>query len=460
MKIYNRLISTSIFCLSFGWADPGDLIDYNHQNSFSLTVLQIILNGMGNNFPLPTYPISVYDIQYESNRADGTIDTLSGLVSIPQSRTKAFPVAIYQHGTVLQDNQAPSITGMNVNNSEIFLVGLITAPSGFITLFPDYEGLGNLNNFHPYIIAESYTNTVVNMLRALKQLPEELTEDDQFNVNDQLFLFGYSEGGYATLAVQRGIQLDYANEFYVTASCPMAGPYDLANTMADFFLSEPVYPEPYYVPYVLTSHLWYYQGLDVDFHEYFEPFWADTLPSLFNGTSSGNDVNEMMPDNPLDILLPDVLEDFTNNNDHFFRQTLQENTLLDWVPESPTYLYHGMGDDIIPYQNSQVVYETFVNSGASNVNLILYPPELGGHGDIAPTCLLAGFTTIFGYQIISPKGDINGDGSILSNDFDLLYESILFQNDITDFQDWAGDLDYNNVHSIFDLLQLSDLLGD
>ena len=38
--------------------------------------------------------------------------------------------------------------------------------------------------------------------------------------------------------------------------------------------------------------------------------------------------------------------------------------------------------------------------------------------------------------------------------------SILFQNGITDFQDWAGDLDYDNVHSIFDLLQLSDLLED
>ena len=281
-----------------------------------------------------------------------------------------------------------------------------------------------------------------------------------FPLNDQLFLIGYSDGGYATLAAQRGIQLHYPDEFLVTASCPMAGPYDLAGTMVDYFLSEPDYSQPYYIPYVLTSHLWYYQGLDVDFHDYFEPFWADTLPSLFDGTHSGGEINEMMPDNPLDILLPDVLDEFINSDDHFFRQTLQENTLLDWVPESPTYFYHGLGDDIVPYENAQVAYDTFVDSGASNVNLILYPVELGGHSEVAPTCLFAGYEVILDYQTISPKGDMNGDGSLFTEDMDLLSESILFENDLTEFQWWAGDIDYDESHSVFDLLRLSDLLED
>lgn len=460
MKSFNRFIAMLIYCFSFGWTDPGDLIDYNHQSSFSVTVIEFILNSMGNDLSLPVYSISVYDIHYESHRPDGTVDTLSGLISIPQSPTKAFPIAAYQHGTILLDNQAPSITGMSLNNLEILLVGLITTPSGFVSIFPDYAGLGDPENFHPYIIADSHTRAVVNMIRALRQLSEELTGDDQFQLNDQLFLIGYSDGGYATLAAQRGIQLHYPDEFPVTASCPMAGPYDLAGTMVDYFLSEPDYSQPYYVPYVLTSHLWYYQGLDVDFHEYFEPFWADTLPSLFDGTHSGGEINEMMPDNPLDILLPEVLDEFINSDDHFFRQTLQENTLLDWVPESPTYFYHGLGDDIVPYENAQVAYDTFVDSGASNVNLILYPVELGGHSEVAPTCLFAGYEVILDYQTISPKGDMNGDGSLFAEDMDLLSESTLFENDLTEFQWWAGDIDYDDSHSVFDLLRLSDLLED
>ena len=49
----------------------------------------------------------------------------------------------------------------------------------------------------------------------------------------------------------------------------MAGPYDLSGTMVDLFLSGPDYSEPFYVPYVLTSQLWYYQGLEADFSRLF-----------------------------------------------------------------------------------------------------------------------------------------------------------------------------------------------
>ena len=449
-----------IFSVSIGSSDPGDLIDYSHQNSLSLPVIEAILSTMGSTGSLPAYPISIYEIQYESHRPDGMVDTLAGLVCFPQSPTLAFPIISYQHGTTLLDDNAPSITGMTLDNPELVLIGLITSPSGFITLFPDYEGLGDPDKFHPYIVADSYTRAIVNMVRAVKQLSFILDGNDQFQFNDQLYLFGYSEGGYATLAAQRGFQLDYPDEFTITASCPMAGPYDLEGTMVEYFLSIPSYPKPYYVPYVLTSHLWSYQGLDVDFHEYFETFWADTLPSLYDGTHSGGDVDAIMPENPLDILLPEVLEDFTNNEDHFFRVTLAQNTLLDWAPESPTYLFHGIGDDIIPYENAQIAFDTFISNGAPDVTLTLFPEYLGGHGEVATTCLFAGYDVILGYQAISPKGDLNSDSFITNEDVNFLMESILIETAVTEFQWWAGDVDWDDTHSIFDLLLTSDSMDE
>ena len=358
----------------------------------------------------------------------------------------------------MNDASAPSLAGLTMDNPEVLLISLVTAPAGYITLFPDYEGLGDPNKFHPFIIAESYTHSVVNMVRAVKQLSTELEGEDQFQFNDQLFLIGYSEGGYATMAVQRGIELNFSDEFTITTSCPMAGPYDLAGTMVEYFLSIPSYPKPFYVPFVLTSHLWYYQGEDVDFGDYFEPFWADTLPSLFDGTHFGDEIDALMPENPLDIILPDVLEEFTNNEDHFFRQTLQQNTLLDWIPMSPTYLYHGIGDDIVPFQNAQIAYDTFVSNGADSVTLTLYPEEMGGHGEVATTCLFAGFDVISDRQAISPKGDLNSDSYITVQDVDLILDSIVHETDLTDFQWWAGDCDYDDQHSVIDLLMVADLI--
>ena len=438
-------------------SEPGQLIDYTHQSTMTQDEIIFILWFAGFD-PVADFGISVYDIKYETEGEGGYIDTLSGLVAFPHSPIEAFPILSYQHGTAVNDASAPSLAGLTMDNPEVLIISLVTAPSGFITLFPDYEGLGDPNKFHPFIIAESYTHSVINMVRAVKQLSAELEGDDQFQFNDQLFLIGYSEGGYATMAVQRGIELNFSDEFTITTSCPMAGPYDVAGTMVDYFLSIPSYPKPFYVPFVLTSHLWYYQGEDVDFGDYFEPFWADTLPSLFDGTHFGDEIDALMPENPLDIILPDVLEEFTNNEDHFFRQTLQQNTLLDWIPMSPTYLYHGIGDDIVPFQNAQIAYDTFVSNGADSVTLTLYPEEMGGHGEVATTCLFAGFDVISDRQAISPKGDLNSDSYITVQDVDLILDSIVHETDLTDFQWWAGDCDYDDQHSVIDLLMVADLI--
>lgn len=442
-------------------AERGDLIEYNLQASMNLTEIQFILGLLGMADNIPTYGISVFDIAYETEESDGTLDTLSGLVCIPVSNTLAFPIATYHHGTIILDEEAPSNNGFSMDNLEIILIGLIMTPSGFIVIFPDYEGIGDPDEYHPYIVAEPYVSSVVDMIRSVKHLSQIIENEYRFQFNDQLFLFGYSEGGYATMAVQKGIETDYADEFNVTASFPMAGPYDLGGTMVDYFLSIPSYPVPYYVPYVLTSHLWYYDE-NPDFTAYFEPFWADTLPSLFDGTHSGSEIDNLMPSNPLDILLPEVLEEFEDNEEHFFRIHLNENTLLDWVPQNPTYLFHGMGDDIIPYENAQVAYDTFIANGASEdmVNLTLYPEAMGGHAELAIPCILGSYNVILAYQALSPKGDMNSDGQLTIEDSGLLVDSILEENELTEFQWWAGDADTDDSHSVLDLLLVLDQIDN
>ena len=103
------------------FSDPGDLIEYNFQNTFSISTLNIFLNSLGNSATNVLYPISVYDIKYESINHNGIVDTLSGLISFPHSNLDAFPILTYQHGTLILDSQAPSITGLSVNNYRFYL---------------------------------------------------------------------------------------------------------------------------------------------------------------------------------------------------------------------------------------------------------------------------------------------------------------------------------------------------
>ena len=92
------------------------------------------------------------------------------------------------------------------------------------------------------------------------------------------------------------------------------------------------------------------------------------------------------------------------------------------------------------------------------MNLILYPTFYGGHTTVALTCIIDGFDVIQNYQVICPKGDLSGDGNLAIDDIEYLKESILLENSLTEFQWWAGDLDSDLFHSIFDLLLLSDLI--
>lgn len=441
-----------LYLFNYIYSQPGSLISYDHKITASNSDIQSILNLVfGSDAPSAIYDMSMYSIEYEITHPLGYVDTLSGLVSFPIEPTKSFPIASYQHGTTIVDNHVPSVSGLNLNDQEVAIVSMVMASSGYIIILPDYIGLGSSEGYHPYIIADTYTSAIVNMIRSVKNLSAELNLNDSFMYNKQLYLFGYSEGGYATMSAQRDIEQNMSDEFNITATFPMAGPYDLSGTMVDFYLSINFYPQPYYVANVLFNHLNYYDTLE-NLDQYFLPFWADTLPSLFDGTHSGIFINSLMPDNPIEILLPEVLEDFSSNSENLFRQTLEENSLINWTPASPTYLIHAIADDIIPIENAQVAYNTFIDNSANYVYLIEMPASIGGHEDAAPSCLLTALDTIESYQIINIKGDINLDGLFDIMDHDLLIENLLglVQFDIS--ESWSGDIDYDMSLSIFDLI--------
>ena len=64
-------------------------------------------------------------------------------------------------------------------------------------MYPDYLGLGVSNMLHPYHYAEATASAVIYMVRAGKLFSNSSNE---LQHNSQLFLTGYSEEGYASMA--------------------------------------------------------------------------------------------------------------------------------------------------------------------------------------------------------------------------------------------------------------------
>ncbi|MFT5184622.1 MAG: hypothetical protein ACI84C_001754 [Flavobacteriales bacterium] len=326
------------------------------------------------------YEVDFYKINYMTLHPNGDSVMVSGALCLPTGVTCPLPLSSYQHGTMAKKTNAPSHM---VGEGDL---GILYASVGYAMVLADYIGLGDSEDFHPYVHAESEANTCLDLIRAAYDLQEEL----EYSLNDQLFIWGYSQGGHATAALQRKIEVEYPNDFSITASAPMSGPYDISGAQAEVITSDEIYPTPGYLPYVVLSYNEVYGTLFEELEDVFLPEYAAIIPDLFDGTHSMAEINAAFPDIPNQALLPAVLEAYESDPMHPIRVALEANNVLNWAPEAPTNIYYCEADDQVSYLNSEVAYEAYTANGSTTVNLFN-----GGdydHGGCAPLAMLAGFS--------------------------------------------------------------------
>ena len=447
--IYFFILSTSLL-FSF----QGELISHELIEEFEVNEVQTMLNNeFGNLAPEALYDISMYKIIYNTIDPDGNEVIASGVIGYPKNLNHAFPMVSWQHGTEVRRESVSSNNGFNV-------LSLWLSTRGYIFLEPDYLGLGESEILHPYCLKEPSAWTTIDLIRAAKTFFDN--EQGYFyypiKSNNDLILYGYSEGGYVTMSAHQTIENQNLNEFNLLASFPMAGPYDLSGIMVDLMLNFEPYGEPYYLPYVLVPYINYYQLGTLN--EYFLPEYAEMFEYLFNGEYSGSYINSIMPDIPIEVLLPSVIEDFSNDQYHPLRLKLFENNLWDWSPIADTHIFHGLGDELIPHENSQLAYDRFIENGSENVFLYLAPEEFGGHSEVAQYCLISAYQICEeDYKIINIKGDLNND--MINNIQDVMPIIGFVINDNLsegDFEFWLSDLDNNNSVNIQDILFLVNII--
>ena len=324
----------------------------------SLLQTLALAEGFGSYANEVKYGVSVYRLQYYTTYQDKEIKA-SGLVCVPVGMDKPAPVISAQHGTIFSQNDAPSnFTGLS--GFELF------AAAGYVTLIPDYIGFGvSKHILHPYYDQKHSALAVVDMIKASRKLYSE----KNINVSDQLFLVGYSEGGYVTLAAQKEIETNPQHKLKVTASAAGAGGYDLSNMLAGITSGQP-YPYPAYLAYVLMAYN-STNNWNRPLTDFFQEPYASKMPQLFNGSNSGSAINSELSTDPQQLFAPQFYNNLKDASKELtLKQTLLANSFHDWAPESPTRLYHGTADNIVPFNNSKLTFERFKANGASQTELI------------------------------------------------------------------------------------------
>lgn len=328
---------------------------------------------------LPLYPVTFYRVTYRTVDPAGNLTIASGLLLVPaKGANGTSPVLSWQHATMTSEMEAPSYaTGTATGTSGEAQGGFVTASLGFIVMMPDYLGYGAAKStFHPYLHASTLAAATVDMIRASRTFLAQNSIGD----NGQLFLAGYSEGGYATLAAQQDMETNLSTEFTITASEPGSGSYDLTNTAAHVFGTANLagVTTPGALAFLLKAYDVYYNNpsrLDV----YFTPgavlncvnqdftstptYGTDPTFGTFDACIGGITVTTS-------ILNPVFLTSFNIGGETALKAAFAQNDIYNWAPKASTRLFYSPGDEVVPPLSTTNAYNAMVANGSTQVQVV------------------------------------------------------------------------------------------
>jgi len=321
--------------------------------------------------------VVIYRVVYKTT-VDGKEINASGLVCIPTTPGE-YPVLSFQNGTNTVNAWAPSEFAMSYSYQMIEIV----ASMGYIVVIADYPGFGESSQIpHPYLIKESTVQSLIDMHFAVKEMIAG--EVEGIILKDEYYLIGYSQGGWATLALHKAMELEYSNDFNLVGSACGAGPYNiylLFESMSDLT----TYPMPVYLGYILNSYIAYNQFTNPVTDIFNEPY-ASRVTTLYNGTLSSDQINSQLTTSIPGLINPEFLSGFSTLSKYStVREALNNNSISAWHSYRPLLLIHGEKDSSVNPVTTDRLYTAMIEAGTSSeiCKKIIIPGA--DHGDgIAP----------------------------------------------------------------------------
>jgi hypothetical protein len=368
MNMYRLLLPFTLFVCNFGYA----------QNLVSAKFLGSQTKGQITatfNIPFIDYGAKFYKIEYTSVDAKGLPDTLSGLLVVPDDNKKKFPMLYYQHGTSDCKTCVPSrFPGAGGDEGQL---GLLFAGMGFTSLLPDYVGMGDGRGFQTYVHANTIASASLDMYDAVKSW---LNGDGKSiaTVNDQMFLTGYSQGGYGSMALHKAMETSRP-DIKVTATSHLSGPYSLSGVMRDLMLGDQEFNFPAYLPNTVLGFNEIDGQLFAKIDQFFKSPYAAEIEKYYKGTQTLTSLNNKLitllkanNNNKLSagaMIIDSVKQVLLTNLNHPANLALKANDLHNWAPKAPTKIFYCKADDQVPYLNSVTAKDTMTALGAINLEV-------------------------------------------------------------------------------------------
>jgi len=327
--------------------------------------------------------VNVYSITYNTS-LPGQDVIASGLVIIP-SAPGEYPVLSFQNGTNTLHSNAPT----EDPDAQHYQLLQGVASTGYVVIISDYLGFGASDNIvHPYLHKESTVQTVVDMLYAVIEFDDDVAKD--ITISSDCFLMGYSQGGWATLALLDAMEHDYAADFTVRAACCGAGPYDLSY-FNEHVLGLTEYPMPIFLGYIANAYNEYDLYANPLSDLFNEPY-ATRIPGLYDGEHSSDQINDQLTTNISGLFSADYISGYASAPEYEgVRNALEENSIEGWNSGVPLLFLHGTADTYVMPELSEIMHTAMIDAGSNPLTCLYTTMEGLDHTSGIVAAGFAGF---------------------------------------------------------------------
>ena len=309
---------------------------------------------------------------YTGHDIDNQPIKLSGKLIIPESGPIKNLILV-SHYTIGANYECPS---------ETFPLEALFASKGYAVVLADYIGFGvTSDRIHPYMHTESTARSVVDMALAVKPYLAHIGRAPE---SDEVYLVGYSQGGSTTLAVMDIIQDEYAGTFPIRKVYAGGGPYDLAATF-DVSMEDGVTGIPCAIPMIVQG-VNVGEQLHLNMSDFFKPRLLENYDDWINSKAlTVHQINEKIQSRNLHDIMTDEGRDKHSGETARLYQALLANSVLNFHPTAPIFLFHSREDQTVPFINALKAEEYFKTY---NIKL-----DFGNYGAHAMGCVRFILTT-------------------------------------------------------------------
>jgi len=217
--------------------------------------------------------IDYHYIQYNTVGGAGEPTTATGVMMVPTGSStqctnpQGNPILLFAHGTttdktfnlanVAANTSATGVSAQEDPGNETAALSAFFAAQGYIVVAPNYAGYDTSSlSYHPYVNYVQQSNEMIDALTAARFALGKIFASG-IKDNGQLFISGYSQGGYVAMATHKAMQARYLAgdaTMKVTASAPMSGPYALAAMADQILFGDVDAGGTTFMPMLLTSY--------------------------------------------------------------------------------------------------------------------------------------------------------------------------------------------------------------